>query len=199
VVAAAARGRSQAVARAVQEALDGGCTRPEVREALLVHALFAGFPRTLDALAAAAPVLDRADPVPPPAEPDLPSDEGARLALFRSRGRALFRRVYGPRADAVRDRLEELDPELTRWVLEDAYGKVLARPVLSAADRERLAVVLLAAQSLRNQLDGHVRGALNCGATAAQVEASLAAAAAHLPAADLALARSHLERAAART
>jgi 4-carboxymuconolactone decarboxylase len=192
VVAAAARGRSEAVGQSVGRAFDGGCSRAEIREALLVHSLFAGFPRTLDALSAAAGALADRDPHLPAAEPDLPAEDGPRRALFRERGDRLFSRVYGAGAAVVLERLRALDPELPDWVLEDAYGKVLARPVLSAAERERLAVVLLAAQGLRNQLRGHVLGALRCGATRDQVEASLAAAADHLEAEDLALARSHL-------
>ena len=44
------------------------------------------------------------------------------------------------------------------------------------AHRERLAVVFLCALRLGNQLSGHVRGALRCGAGADDVERSLGAA-----------------------
>ena len=52
----------------------------------------------------------------------------------------------------------------------------MSRGGLSEAQRERLAVVFLCALRLPNQLSGHVRGALRCGATAAEIEASLASA-----------------------
>ena len=147
----------------------------------MIH-LFAGFPRALDALAAAVPSL-------PPAATEPPDDRGA----FVSRGRALFGRVYGADAARVLSRIEALDPSLAAWVLEDAYGRVLSRGGLTPADRERLAVAMLAAQGLRNQLAGHVRGALLCGATAAEIEVSLAAASPWIAPDDLAAARAALQ------
>jgi 4-carboxymuconolactone decarboxylase len=160
----------------------------------MVH-LFAGFPRALDAAAAAAPALG------PAAEPAVEPEDDHALAverrLHRTRGRALFDRVYGADAPRVHARLHALDPQLTDWVLEDAYGRVLARPELAPSERERLAAVLLAAQGLRNQLAGHVRGALRCGATAAAVEASLEAASPWIAPADLDTARTALRRGAA--
>lgn len=181
LAAASVRGDAEGIAGSVRAALSAGAPAAAVREALRMVHLFAGFPRALDALTAAAPEM------PPPA-PDPPEDRAA----FAARGRALFGRVYGRDAARVEARLAALDPSLLGWVLEDAYGRVLARGVLSAADRERLAVVMLAAQGLRNQLPGHVRGALLCGATADEVEASLSAAAPWIAPEDLALARGAL-------
>lgn len=184
LAAAAARGDTDGVAEAARAAIAAGVTAAEAREALRMVHLFCGFPRALDALAAAAPALG----APPAGVEPLAEDAAA------ARGRALFDRVYGPDAERVRARLAALDPALTAWVLADAYGRVLARPELAPAERERVAVVLLAAQGLRNQLPGHVRGALNCGASAAQVEHSLAAAEAWIEPDDLALARTALRR-----
>ena len=191
---AAARGDAEGVAAAVQAALAAGCSAAEVREALRMVHLFAGFPRALDALVAAAPALG-----PPPAALD--GDEtsyelGDLHQVFQDRGRELFDRVYGSDAPRVHARLAALDPDLTAWVIEDAYGRVLARPGLEAAERERLAVVLLAAQGLRNQLPGHVLGALRCGAPADRVEASLAAAAAWIDPSLADVARAALRRGA---
>ena len=175
----------------MKAARDVGCTWIDVREALLVVSLFAGFPRTLDAFEAARAAWgDGGGPEPE----NVPTDAGARHELFAARGRELFARVYGGNAGRVLDKLEGLDPELKQWILADAYGKVLARPFLSPADTERLAVVLLATLSLRNQLPGHVRGALRCGATAAGLTASLDAAAAFIAPDDLALARDLVAR-----
>lgn len=190
LAAAAARGDADGVAAAARSALGAGCAATEVREALRMVHLFAGFPRALDALTAAAPVLG------PPGPEEPPGDLAAEHAGFRARGRALFDRVYGPDAARVHARLAALDPDLTSWVLEDAYGRVLARPGLDPAERERLAVVLLAAQGLRNQLPGHVLGALRCGAPADRVEASLGAAAAWIEPALLDVARTALRRGA---
>jgi alkylhydroperoxidase/carboxymuconolactone decarboxylase family protein YurZ len=89
----------------------------------------------------------------------------------------------------VRANIAAADAEVARWIESDAYGKVLARPGISASLRERIGVVLLVAQGLRNQVKGHVRGAMNCGATREDVAAFVEAAAAWLPPAELAFAR----------
>lgn len=175
VAAAAARGHGDALRRALDAALAAGCSPEALRETILMLAPFGGFPRTLDALTAWSAALARAGCAPPLVRDPAPRAEHA------AQGRALFDRVYGPDADRVRERLLRLDPELPHWVQEDAYGRVLARPGLDAAQRERVAVVFLCALELRNQLSGHVRGALRCGATADQVAASLAAAGRLLP------------------
>jgi alkylhydroperoxidase/carboxymuconolactone decarboxylase family protein YurZ len=175
--AAAEAGRTDALAGLARAALDGGCPAERIREALLTVAPFCGFPRALDTLAAVRPVLGGSAP---------PAGEVADLA---ARGAAHFDRVYGRDAARVRAGLVATDSEVARWIESDAYGRVLARPGISASLRERIGVVLLAAQELRNQLKGHVRGALNCGATRDEVAAFVEAAAPWLPPAELAFAR----------
>jgi len=176
--AAAAAGRTDAVAGLVRAAIGGGCPAARVREALLTMAPFCGFPRTLDALAAARPALGETAPAPETAGDD-----------FAARGAAHFDRVYGRDAARVRANLAAADPEVARWIESDAYGKVLARAAIGASLSERVGVVLLAAQGLRNQLKGHVRGALNCGATRDEVAAFIDAAAPWLPPAEAEFAR----------
>ncbi len=195
IAAAAALGRPEELDAALESALQGGCSAVEIRETLLTVALFAGFPRTLDALSTASEVLRRhgvdADTS---AEPGLPDSEAERRELFRARGGELFSRVYGDDTGRVRALLAALDPELDGWILEDAYGKVLARPALPASERERVAVVLLASLGLRNQLPGHVRGAIHCGATPAQIVASVSSAAHLIPDEEIARVHATLER-----
>ena len=50
---------------------------------------------------------------------------------------------------------------------------MLSRPGLTAAERECLAVALLAVLDLPRQQVAHVRGALRCGAAPAEVEGAL--------------------------
>ncbi len=182
IAAAAAIGRRDRLDAALDAALRSSCPRDAIREALLLVAPFAGFPRTLDALAAWRAARDRAgDSYAAQPEPGLPEDDATLRATLRRRGRAFFDRVYGRHAERVIERLLDLDPELPHWVLEDAYGRVLARGGLDAAVREALAVVMLAALALRNQLGGHVRGALACGAEASCIRAAIDAAGDLLP------------------
>ena len=190
VAAAAALGDADALDAALDAAFAAGCPFAAVREAVLLLAPFGGFPRTLDALrhlldAATRAGVERSGVL-----------EGAPRGEHGERGRGLFERVYGDDARKVWSKLGHLDPELPGWVIEDAYGRVMSRGGLSEAQRERLSVIFLCALRLPNQLSGHVRGALRCGATADEVEASLAAAEPLLDARYVADARRVLARAA---
>jgi 4-carboxymuconolactone decarboxylase len=73
----------------------------------------------------------------------------------------------------VRTLLHDAHPDFARWILGHAYGRVLTRPGLSAAQRELLAVVALAALGQERQLASHLRGAVRCGATPADLSATL--------------------------
>lgn len=167
------RGDAPGLRAVLGRAAASGTSRARLREALLLLVPFAGVPRTLDALT----VLKAAVPGGAEPEPLLPDEPGVRRTHFRTRGEALFRRVYTDRAERVEARLRALDPEIADWVLEDAYGKVLARAGLTDREVECLSVVALTAQSLHNQLEGHVRGALSCGAASGDLHTCLDAAA----------------------
>jgi 4-carboxymuconolactone decarboxylase len=64
-------------------------------------------------------------------------------------------------------------PELADWILEDGYGRVLSRPVLTVVERELLVVAVLATLNVPAQLKSHQYGALRVGATEPQVKAML--------------------------
>jgi 4-carboxymuconolactone decarboxylase len=134
------------------------------REALLQVHLFAGMPRQVEAggILATAGGLGDLDADETEADPDV-----------RVRGEALFDRIYADDSVAVRAMLARGHPEFERWVIEHAYGRVLSRPGLSPKRRELLAIVALAALGQERQLASHVRGALRCGATPAEVSAAL--------------------------
>ena len=61
-------------------------------------------------------------------------------------------------------------PGFGDWVLEDPYGRILARPGLDLRERELLAVSALALAALAAPLGGHIRGALRNGSSPAEVE-----------------------------
>ncbi len=185
--AAAAAGRRGAVLAAARAAILAGCPGETLREALLTIAPFCGYPRTLDALAEVRALLPAAAP-----------ETGLGGDALRSRGAALFDRVYGRDAATVRANLAALDGEVAGWIEADAYGKVLSRPGMEPSLRERIAVVLLAAQGLRNQLSGHARGALLCGATPAELSAFLEASAPFIAPEELAFARETVARVSAK-
>lgn len=150
------------------------------REALLQTHLFAGFPRIVEAFGVLEASGGLGSPTPDEdlGEPDRPE-----------RGRELFDRIYGSRADRVRGQLEGFHPDFARWIEGHAYGRVLTRPGLPAAVRELLAVAALAALGQDRQLASHARGAVACGARPEEVHAALTAIGPHIDADDLDRAR----------
>jgi alkylhydroperoxidase/carboxymuconolactone decarboxylase family protein YurZ len=74
----------------------------------------------------------------------------------------------------VRGLLASFHGEFHDFVLEAAYGRILARPGLSPLRRELLAVGLLAAQDQQRQFLAHARGALAFGAQRTQLREVLA-------------------------
>jgi len=183
ITAAAAAGRRQPLADWYRAAIAEGVPAADLQEATLQVFLFAGFPRTIAAFEELELGLDGADPAPPQ------EGEGDRTA----RGREIFGKIYGRHADAVAQRLHELHPDFARFVLRDAYGRVLGRPFLSIQDRELMAVAMLAALGPRRQLRAHVRGCLRVGIEPDEVRRALAAA--EEAVGDLTEAREAVERA----
>jgi len=131
-------------------------SRAHLEETLLMCVLFCGFPRVITAwehFASAWPT-DAA-----PTGGALPPDRQLPA------GRELFATIYGKNDAAVREMLRGYHEELHDFVLESAYGRILARPGLAAVHRELVAVGVLAAQGQKRQFAGHARGAQHLGAT----------------------------------
>ncbi len=146
-------------------ALARGVALSDLREgALMVH-LFAGFPVAIETFHA----LDRAAGRLPPSDPRADVPDGERAA----QGRRLFDRIYQGSAESVLEILRSFAPTFERAVLEDAYGRILARPGLDARQRELMAVCALTATGLPRQLRSHLRGALSCGATAEEAREAI--------------------------
>jgi 4-carboxymuconolactone decarboxylase len=155
----------RATLEAVRRAAPVGEPDAAWREVVLMAHLFCGFPRTL----AAFEVLERVGGVGAPSEQEL----SAADSVVDAEGAALFDRIYGSSADTVRDALRGFHPDLARWIAEHAYARVLARPALEPATRELCAVAALAITGHDRQLASHARGAIRCGATAVDVQATL--------------------------
>jgi alkylhydroperoxidase/carboxymuconolactone decarboxylase family protein YurZ len=139
--------------------------RAELEECLLQAVLFCGFPRVVTAFEQLAAAWPAASP---------PSGGGVPAAERRSAGAALFAAIYGKNDDAVRSLLASFHGEFHDFVLEAAYGRILARPGLTPLRRELLAVGLLAAQDQQRQFLAHARGALAFGAQRTQLREVLA-------------------------
>ncbi len=133
-----------------------GVVRTDLEEVLLQAVLFCGFPRVVTAFE----TLQEAWPTATsPSGGSLPADQQVAA------GRELFRGIYGRNATAVDAMLRSFHADFHAFVLEAAYGRILARPALSAMVRETIAVGLLAAQDQVRQFAGHARGAMHFGAS----------------------------------
>lgn len=154
-LALASEGRFAELTALYRAARDLGIASTALVEGALSAHLFAGFPRAIEAFAVLFSVF-------PPA----PAGIDRRTAgEVRDAGSALFSAIYGKNAGAVRDQLERFAPDFARAVLEDAYGRVLSRPVLDGKTRELAAVCALASSGLDRQLFSHLRGAVAFGAS----------------------------------
>lgn len=152
----------------IEEALRcaAACAEPAaVDEVILQAHLFVGFPDALNALQRWR-ALSGPQPAPRAAEED--------PRLWERRGEAVCAQVYGGNYQKLRANVAALHPDLDRWMVVGGYGRVLGRPGLDLVTRELCIAALLAVWNTPRQLHSHLRGALNVGATPAQVERALA-------------------------
>ncbi len=142
----------------------------ETEETLLQSYLFAGFPRGLNAMREWRKASGRKAPA---------HDEGAeheeRAGQWRAEGEETCAYVYGEMYDKLRVNIAELHPALDAWMVVEGYGKVLSRPGLDLVRRELCIVAVCAVAKQDRQLQSHLHGALNVGATQEQIAGALAA------------------------
>src|SRR5262245_719720 len=151
-------------------ALDA-CSPTEIEETILQSYLFLGYPIALQALSLWRDVL------PEPASVE--SSITAKTA--RTRGEKVCATVYGGQYRRLRTNVLRLHPDVEQWMLTEGYGKVLGRPGLDLKTRELCVIGLLAAQDAPHQLYSHLRGALNAGASVAEVDEVVMAVVRSLP------------------
>ncbi len=156
--AASVLGRFEEVIRVRRSAGDDEPNRAWRETVLQVH-VFAGFPRAVETYAVLASEGGLGELEPGEC------DESGDSARASSRGRELFERIYRADASKVRETLNVAHPDFAAWIEEHAYGRVLSRPGLTAAQRELIAVSALTVLGQDRQLASHVRGALRCGAS----------------------------------
>ena len=140
-----------------------------VEEIILQSYLFAGFPRTLNAMRVWRSVSKRP---PPPREP---VESSSDLDTWRERGEETCEIVYGDSYDKLRKNVLDLHPVLEDWMIVDGYGKVLARPGVDLRTRELCVVAACAVSGQQRELHSHLYGALNAGAPVGEVRAVLEA------------------------
>ena len=141
-----------------------------LEELLLASVLYIGFPRAIVAWG----VYRRLESAPAPGSE--PSDY-ARWREWLERGEATCRAVYGKHYEQLRGNIRALHPALEQWMIVEGYGKTLSRAGLDLMHRELCSIAMLVPQGVPRQLLSHLSGALNAGATSAQVDEVLTLAA----------------------
>lgn len=170
-VAAALGTRDADAIRAAMEAARGTAEGDDVEEVLLQSHLFVGFPDALNALALWRRVSGR--PAPPP--------RGEDPAGWDARGERVCAAVYGANYGKLRENVRALHPDVDGWMVAGGYGRVIGRPGPDLRTRELCIAALLAVWNVPRQLHSHLRGALNAGASVAEVDEAMGVARAYLP------------------
>jgi 4-carboxymuconolactone decarboxylase len=114
------------VAAHVEGALRSGATETEIKEVLLQMTVYAGYPKTLAAVAAAQQVFtdlqQRGMPAASP-QPDLESRRQAETNEARyQRGLNALNQISKSSGEAVVKSFEDIAPDLGRYILEFSYG-----------------------------------------------------------------------------
>jgi 4-carboxymuconolactone decarboxylase len=120
---------------------------------LLQTDLFAGFPRSLNAMREWRRVC-------PDSQPDA---DPRGIADWRMDGERTCAAVYGAMYERLRRNIRGLHDRLDDWMITEGYGKVLSRRGLDLPRRELCIVAACAAANQDRQLHSHLHGALNVG------------------------------------
>jgi 4-carboxymuconolactone decarboxylase len=149
-----------------------------IEELVLQSYLFAGFPRSLNAMREWRRLAGGGNAGGGRREAgggqanggwDLTTSE-RDVAIWRAKGEETCRRVYGEMYERLRVNIRELHPDLDEWMIVEGYGKVLSRPGLDLARRELCIVAACAASGQDRQLHSHLHGALNVGCAPSVVD-----------------------------
>ncbi|MET8851909.1 carboxymuconolactone decarboxylase family protein [Amycolatopsis sp. NPDC004625] len=146
-------------------ALNVGCTRRQLVEAVIHVSSFAGFPATLNALTALKAAFEGL-PEDEPAAPDEPGVPWAGIEDRYERGLAAMKAVDGEAGEKVAAALADIAPDLATYIVEFTFGEVYTRPHLSLRHREIVTIAAcVALGTALPQLKVHIHGLLNVGGT----------------------------------
>ncbi|MBE9169327.1 carboxymuconolactone decarboxylase family protein [Pleurocapsales cyanobacterium LEGE 06147] len=160
----------------VEGALRSGATETEIKELLLQMTVYAGYPKTLAAVAAAQQVFaDLKQQGIPAASPQLDLENRRQAesneARYR-RGLDALNQISKASGEAVVKSFEDIAPDLGRYILEFSYGNVFSRPNLNLKTRELATVAALTGLNTSASelpLKVHINGALNVGANRQEI------------------------------
>ncbi len=149
----------------INGALNVGWTGAEVVEAILLSAVYAGFPAALNGVFIARDVFHDRGIVVEAAPGHHHTEDSASNDRY-ARGLRALQEVSGASGSTVIQSLRDIAPDLARYIIEFSYGDIISRPGLDNRTREIASVALLTAlATARPQLKVHLSAALNVGAT----------------------------------
>ena len=166
VAALALRDRQAALGAHVRAALRAGLEAAEIREIFVQCGLYGGLPLAENALATAAPLLGAPEPVP---------EDERDLAGLEADGRAMMRRLHGPRAETgYAAPGNPASAGLYHVAILWGYGAVWERPGLSHRRRMIVALASFAALGLPETLAKFAASARAMGLARAEIAAAIA-------------------------
>ncbi|MGW7292682.1 carboxymuconolactone decarboxylase family protein [Streptomyces xiamenensis] len=163
----------------INGALNVGCTRREITEAIMHVVIYAGFPATINALTVARDVFEAAgqerrnedENTAGNAERNTPETTGEETGESRyDRGWRALSDIDGEAGEAVIKSLADIAPDLARYIIEFSFGDIYVRPGLDLHAREIVTIAACTALgTARPQLKVHVHGLLNVGGSKEEV------------------------------
>jgi 4-carboxymuconolactone decarboxylase len=160
----------------VEGALRAGATETEIKEVLLQMTLYAGYPKTLTAVAAAQKIFTDIKKSGIPAaspQPDLASQKQVESNEVRyRRGLEALNQISKSSGEAVVKSFADIAPDLGRYIVEFSYGDIFSRPNLDLKTRELATVSALTGLNTTASelpLKVHINGALNVGANSQEI------------------------------
>ena len=148
-----------------------------VEELVLQAVVVVGFPRTLVAMRAwrrgGGTQGRRVAELQGRRGAEDPGSDYANHVVWTKAGERTCRVVYGANYERLRQAVRDLHPALDAWMITEGYGRTLSRPGLTTRQRELCMVAMVATLDTPHQLHSHLRGALNAGASADEVQAVL--------------------------
>ena len=168
IAALAAAGDIARLGAALNQGLDAGLTVSEVKEVLVQLYAYAGFPRSLNALAELMKVLEARklrgiqDPSGRAPSRAIPNGEALLAAGTANQTKLVGAPVRGP--------LYEFAPAIDEYLKTHLFGAIFERDNLDWQSRELATVSMLSAlPGTEAQLQGHMRVSMNVGLTANQL------------------------------
>lgn len=168
IAAYAANGDLVKLSQSLKDGLDQGLTIAEIKEVLVQTYAYAGFPRSLNALATFMQVLEQRKEngihdVEGKTNSALPKDYQALLQGTQNQTQLVGQPVKGA--------LFEFAPAIDEYLKAHLFGDIFSRDVLNWQDREIATLSMLSAlEGVDSQLQSHLNIAKNQGVTSHHFE-----------------------------